>query len=99
MPGRTGSVQARTFGMPSTLTRQFGQRPAQQRRPRGRWYLKLRLTIRTPAAWRAEPTVSPWKAEIVRPAKVNATGRARSTRWAGWGARRGAVTAAQWPAA
>jgi hypothetical protein len=80
IPERTGSVQARTFGTPSTSTRQFGHRPAQQRSPRGRWYLKLRLTIRTPAAWSAEPTVSPLNALTLRPANVNSSGFERSMR-------------------
>ncbi len=46
IPSRTGSVQARTPGQPSTSTRQFGHWPAQQNRPRGRWYLKLRERTR-----------------------------------------------------
>jgi hypothetical protein len=50
MPSRTGSVQARIPGAPSTETRQFGHCPAQHMSPRGRWYLKLREKVRRPAA-------------------------------------------------
>ena len=50
MPSRTGSVQARTPGAPSTATRQFGHCPAQHSSPRRRWYLKLRENVRWPAA-------------------------------------------------
>src|SRR6476646_2028933 len=45
-PSRSGSTHTRTFGTPSTVIMQFGQRPEQQRRPRGRWYLKLREKTR-----------------------------------------------------
>ncbi len=59
MPDSTGRVQARTLGSSPTCTRQLGQWPAQQSRPRGRWYLNERLKILTPAAARAEAIVSP----------------------------------------
>ncbi len=36
IPSTAGVVQTRTFGMPSTVIRQLGQWPVQQRRPRGR---------------------------------------------------------------
>ena len=58
-PRCTGSVHARTPGAPSTATRQFGQWPAQHISPRRRWYLKLRENVRCPAAYSAEPIVSP----------------------------------------
>ena len=45
-PSRTGSVQTRTFGKPSTCMRQLGQWPEQQSSPRRRWYLKLREKTR-----------------------------------------------------
>ena len=40
--------QARTLTSPSTVTRQFGQSPPTQYRPRGRWYLKDREKMRVP---------------------------------------------------
>ena len=85
IPSRTGSVQARTPGQPSTSTRQFGHWPAQQKRPRGRWYLKLRESTRCPAACRAEPIVSPSNASTGLPSKRNETVRPRSIRSPGWG--------------
>ncbi len=74
MPARTGSVQARTPGQPSTSTRQFGHWPAQQRSPRGRWYLKLRESTRRPLACSAEPIVSPSKAVTGLPSKLKLSG-------------------------
>jgi len=44
---------------PEVANRLLGQRPAPHSRPLGRWYLKPRLRMDTPAAWRAEATVSP----------------------------------------
>ena len=58
-PSRRGSTQTRTFGTPSTVIRQFGQWPAQQRSPRGRWYLNEREKTRLPPAKSADPIVSP----------------------------------------
>ena len=72
IPSRTGSVQARTPGAPSTCTRQLGHWPAQQRRPRGRWYLKLREKVRWPEANSAEPIVSPSRAATFFPSKREA---------------------------
>jgi len=83
MPGRTGSTQTRTFGVPSTVIWQFGQWPEQQSRPRGRWYLKLRLKMRRPAANSAEPTVSPGKAVTGFPSKVSSIVSDRSIRSVG----------------
>ncbi len=84
-PSRTGSVQARTPGAPSTATRQFGQWPEQHISPRRRWYLKLRENVRWPAAYSAEPIVSPSSArdllavegERDRPVAVDQLGRLR----------------------
>ena len=75
MPSRTGSVQARTPGAPSTATRQFGHCPAQHSRPRRRWYLKLRENVRWPPAKSAEAMVSPASASTRLPSKLKATGR------------------------
>jgi hypothetical protein len=50
IPARTGSTQARTLGTPSTFIKQLGHFPEKHSTPRGRWYLKLRLKMRTPAA-------------------------------------------------
>jgi hypothetical protein len=49
MPSLIGVTHARTFGVPSTVSMQFGQLPWQHSRPRGRWYLKLREKIRWPS--------------------------------------------------
>src|SRR5207245_4547133 len=68
------TVQMRTFGVPLTVHRQFGQRPAQQKSPRGRWYLKLRETTCCPAACSAPPTVCPASARIVLPSNSNSQG-------------------------
>ena len=78
-PCCTGSVQARTPGAPSTATRQFGQWPPQHISPRRRWYLKLRENVRRPAAYSAEPIVSPSSAATGLPSNVNVTLRSRST--------------------
>ena len=59
MPSRTGSVQARAPGAPSTAQMQLGHWPATHIRPRRRWYLNERLNVRRPAAYSAEPIVSP----------------------------------------
>ena len=71
MPARTGSVHVRTLGVPSTFIRQLGQSPDMHNSPRGRWYLKLRLKMRCPAAYNAEAMVSPGLAETFRPSNVN----------------------------
>src|SRR3990172_11422381 len=73
-PSRIGSVQTRTFGTPSTVIRQFGQWPEQQRSPRGRWYLNEREKTRFPAAKAAEPSVSPSKPSTFQPPNQNQTG-------------------------
>ena len=52
-------MQARAPGAPSIATMQFGHCPAQHISPRRRWYLKLREKVRRPAAYSAEPIVSP----------------------------------------
>src|SRR5215211_219989 len=88
IPSRTGSVHARTPGAPSTCTRQFGHWPAQHRRPRRRWYLKLRENVRWPAAYSAEPIVSPSSASTGFPSKVKPRLCSRSTRSPGCGDRR-----------
>src|SRR5258707_8142224 len=61
----------RTFGVPFTVHRQFGQRPAQHNSPRGRWYLKLRERTCSPAACSAPPIVCPGFARIVLPSNSN----------------------------
>ncbi len=73
-------MQTRTFGTPSTVIWQFGQWPEQQRRPRGRWYLKEREKTRLPAANAADAIVSPSKPVTFQPANVNETGFERSIR-------------------
>ena len=78
MPSRTGSVQARTLGIPSICIKQLGHDPVMQSRPRGRWYLNEREVMSTPAAANAEPTVSPSKAAIVVRSNRNRTPRAGS---------------------
>ena len=65
-------MQARTFGIPSICIRQFGHAPVMHESPRGRWYLKDRAVIVTPAAASAEPTVSPSNASIVRALETEA---------------------------
>jgi len=80
MPSRTGSVQARTPGAPSTETRQLGHCPAQQSRPRGRWYLKLLEKTRRPPANSAVAIVSPARPRAGLPSKENDTPRERSMR-------------------
>ena len=87
-PSRTGSVQARTPGAPSTATRQFGHWPEQHINPRRRWYLKLRENVRVPAAYSAEPIVSPASAVTRLPSNVNVTVWSRSIRSPGCGASR-----------
>src|SRR4029453_10189271 len=77
IPSRTGSVHDRTFGIPSTCIRQFGQAPVMQNRPRARWYLNERPVIETPAAASAEPIVSPSNAPPVGPAPRHAEQAAR----------------------
>src|SRR2546427_13014542 len=71
MPGRTGSTQARTFGTPSTATRQLGHAPAMQESPRGRWYLKERENVVMPAAAAAATIMSPSTATLLRPATLD----------------------------
>ena len=88
MPSRSGSVQARTPGAPSTCTRQLGHWPAQHMRPRRRWYLKLREKVRRPAANSAEPIVSPSSPFTSLPSKLNASSRSRSMRSPSRGGRR-----------
>ncbi len=92
MPGLTGSVQARTPGQPSTSTRQLGHWPAQQRRPRGRWYLKLRDSTFCPDACSAEPIVSPSNASTLLPSKLNSIVLARLMRSPGAGGRRSLIS-------
>ena len=75
MPSRTGSVQARTPGAPSTETRQLGHCPAQHSSPRRRWYLNEREKVRWPPANSADPIVSPSK-----PGHVTAVERERDLR-------------------
>ena len=80
----TGSVQARTPGAPSTATMQFGHWPAQHNSPRRRWYLKLRENVRRPAAYSADPIVSPSYASTALPSNVNRITLPRSIRSPGW---------------
>src|SRR5688500_17279990 len=73
IPARAWVAQMRTLGVPSTVQRQLGQRPAQQKRPRGRWYLKLRERIWISAACSAPASVWPALARTGRPSNVNST--------------------------
>ena len=52
-------MHACTAGSPSTVTRQFGQSPVPQYRPRRRWYFSDRESVRTPARYSADATLSP----------------------------------------
>ena len=79
-PSRIGVTQERTFGVPSTCSMQLGQEPRQHRRPRGRWYLKLREKMRWPSAKSAEASVSPSNPRTGAPWKVKVTSRLRSMR-------------------
>src|ERR1700682_5850053 len=51
-------MQARTLGTPSTFIKQLGHLPDMHSKPRGRWYLKLRVKIRCPERYSAEAMVS-----------------------------------------
>src|SRR5262245_61889546 len=79
-PSRSGSVQTRTFGTPSTVIWQFGQCPEQQSRPRGRWYLNDREKTRLPEANAADAIVSPSKPVSLQPANQNEIALPRSIR-------------------
>ena len=85
IPSRTGSTHARAPGAPSTAQRQFGHCPATHISPRRRWYLKLAQKVRWPAAYSAEPIVSPSKASTGLPSKVKLISLARSMRSPGCG--------------
>lgn len=52
-------MHERTPGTSSTVTRQFGQSPVPQNRPRRRWYFKDRENVRIPARYSADAIVSP----------------------------------------
>ena len=58
-PSVAGSAQARTPGRPPICTSEFAHCPQPHSSPRGRWYLKERLNVRRPWAYRAEAIVSP----------------------------------------
>ena len=88
MPARTGSMQARVPGAPSTATMQLGQLPAQHISPRRRWYLKLRENVRRPAANSADPIVSPSNAWTRLPSNVKLITRLRLIRSPGCSPRR-----------
>ena len=77
-------MHTRTLGIPSTVIWQFAQCPEQHCKPRGRWYLKLRENTRWPAAYSAEPIVSPEKPCIFLPWNVNESGCERSMRSFSW---------------
>ena len=87
-------MQVRTLGTPSTFIKQLGQLPDTHMRPRGRWYLKLRVKVRTPAAYRAEATVSPSTPSTRFPLKVKATRFEGEVTCDGLGGRRLAFTGA-----
>ena len=77
-------MHARAPGAPSTATMQFGHWPAQHISPRRRWYLKLRENVRCPAAYSADPIVSPSWASTRLPSNVKLTLVPRSMRSPGW---------------
>ena len=81
-------MQARAPGAPSTEQMQFGHWPATHIRPRRRWYLNDRLNVRWPAAYSAEPIVSPSNAVTGLPSNVKLISLERLIRSPGWGARR-----------
>ena len=58
IPFLTGVTHVRIFGSPSTVIIQEAHFPIAQKKPLGRWYLKLLLNILNPAAYSAEATVS-----------------------------------------
>lgn len=59
MPSVKGAMQVRTLGMPFTDSKQEEHFPIPQKNPRGWSYRRLRVNVVMPAAWRAEPIVSP----------------------------------------
>ena len=81
MSSRAGVTHARTPGTPSTLTRQFGQSPLTQYRPRRRWYFSDRVNVRTPPRYIAAPTVSPSSIATRLPSKRIAPVTARRIRF------------------
>ena len=75
VPGVGGTMGARQVGTrelpsPVSSSAQGSSSPA-VKIPRGRWYLKLRPTTRTPFASRAEARVSPWKPASSAPLNRN----------------------------
>ena len=74
-PGATNLTHARTLGSSPARTMQFVSAPVMANGARGRWYLKDRLNILTPAAHNALATVSPSNPLYVRPSNRNSTGR------------------------
>ena len=79
-PSRHDVSQARTFGSPSTRTRQAAHEPERQKGPRGRWYLVLRLEMGRPAASRADVTLSPERAGMRSPStRMAQSGRNRGS--------------------
>ena len=79
IPCSSGRVQERTLGSSPICTRQLGQCPAPHNRPRGRWYLKDRLRMPTPAAVSADAIVSPAYPVYERPSNWKESDSARST--------------------
>ena len=50
IPALSSVVSAHSFGTPSIAMKVFDDSPSMLYNPRGRWYLRLRPKIRTPAA-------------------------------------------------
>jgi len=80
VPALAGVVQARTLGTPSTFIMQLGHLPDKHSRPRGRWYLKLRVKMRCPERYKAEATVSPVRAWTGLPQYSNVNVSERSSK-------------------
>ena len=81
-PGKNSMVVARVLGSRRSPVRSstsaLGSSDPADRISRGRWYLKLRPTRRTPFASKAEARVSPAIAFVARPSKVKGRAVVRS---------------------
>ena len=91
MPAASGVTSPRTLGTiltQSTWNRLLASWFANEKMPRGRWYLKLRPSVISPAAASALEIVSPAKPLNARPSNSNASSRDRSIHSPGTGGRR-----------
>src|SRR5262249_37897044 len=95
-PSRAGSMHVRTLGRPSTSMRQLGQSPETHSRPRGLWYLKLRVKTRTPAAYRAAAMLWPATAGVGGPSDRRRDGGGGAGGETGGGKGGGGADGAAW---